>query len=100
VYGFFAVLATWRFYDPPDAYLPLALSGIAVALFAAYALLRRHYARWSQVAVALAFAYAFAAPITGWVRLDALVQPGGFVGAQNFEKTLLYETAAASVEWR
>jgi hypothetical protein len=66
-------------------------------LFAAYTLLRRRYARWSQVALALAFAYALAAPITGWVRLDALVEPGGFVGAQHFGKTLLYETAAASV---
>jgi len=97
VYGFFAVLAAWRYYAPPDAYLPLALSGIGCGLFAAYALLRRRYGRWSLVAVVLAFAYTVATPITAWVRLDDLVQPSGFVGAQHFEKTLLYETAAASV---
>ena len=96
-YGFFAVLATWRYYSPPDAYLPLALSAIGCALFVAHALLRRRYERWSQVALALAFTYAVAAPIAAWVRLNDLAQPSGFVGAQHFEKTLLYETAAASV---
>jgi hypothetical protein len=97
VYGFFAVLAAWRYLTPPDAYLPLALSGMGCVLFAAHALLRRRYTRWSLVAVVLAFAYAVAAPIVAWVRLDDLAQPSGFVGAQHFEKTLLYETAAASV---
>ena len=97
VYGFFAVLAAWRLYTPPDAYLPLALSGVGGGLFVAYALLRRRYERWSLVAVTLAFAYSVAAPIAAWVRLNDLAQPTGFVGTQHFEKTLLYETAAASV---
>ena len=99
-YGFFAVLAAWRYYQPPDAYLPLALSAVACAFFAAYASLRSlrpGYARWSQVALALAFTYAVAAPVVAWVRLDDLAKPSGFVGAQHFEETLLYETAAASV---
>jgi hypothetical protein len=97
VYGFFAVLAAWRFYTPPDACLPLALTGIGCGLFAAHSLLRRRCRRWSLVSVTLAFAYAVVAPIAAWVRLGDLAQPGGFVGAQHFEKTLLYETAAASV---
>jgi hypothetical protein len=96
-YGFFGLLATWRYYGTPDAYLPLALSGVGCVLFVAYAALKGSFPRWSLVARALAFTYAVAAPIVGWVRLDDLAQPSGFVGAQHFEKTLLYETAAASV---
>ncbi len=96
-YGFFAVLAGWHHFELADAYLPLALSGIGSALFAVCALLRGRYERWSQAAMGLAFAYAVAAPLVAWVRLRELAEPSGFVGAQHFEKTLLYETAAASV---
>jgi hypothetical protein len=96
-YGFFAILAVWRCYSPADAFLPLALSALACALFAAFALLRHRYERWSQVAGALAFTYAVVAPVVAWVRLSDLAQPSGFVSVQHFEKTLLYETAAASV---
>jgi hypothetical protein len=96
-YGFFAVLAAWRYGDTPDAYLPLALSGIGCALFVCSALLRGKYDAWAKVGLVLALAYATAAPVVGWVRLDSLAQPGGFVGAEHFEETLLYQTSAASV---
>jgi len=96
-YGFFALLAARRQFDVPDAYLPLALSGVGCALFAVHALLRGRYQSWSQATVGLAFAYAVAAPVAGWVRLWGLAEPTGFVGGQHFEKTLLYETAAASL---
>ena len=45
----------------------------------------------------LAFAYAAAAPIVGWVRLAILADEDGFVGTERFEETVLYQTAAASV---
>jgi len=96
-YGFFAVLAAWRYGDTPDAYLPLALSGIGVVLFLSSALLRGRYDSWATVGLVLAFAYAAAAPVVGWVRLDALAGPTGFVGTEHFEETLLYQTSAASV---
>ncbi len=96
-YGFFAVLAAWRHFGVPDAYLPPALSGIGCALFAVCAALRSRYQSWSQAAMGLAFAYAVAAPVVGWVRLWELAEPSGFVSGQHFEKTLLYESAAASL---
>ena len=96
-YGFFAVLAAWRYGDTPDAYLPLALSGIGCAAFLGSALLRRRYDTWAKVGLVLALAYATSAPVVGWVRLDSLAQPDGFVGAEHFEETLLYQTSAASV---
>jgi hypothetical protein len=106
-YGFFAVLAAWRYYGANDAYLPLVISAMAYALFAAYALLRDRAlpararlgisVSWAQMALACSFAYAVAAPVAGWVRLAALAKPHGFVGTERFEETLLYQTAAASV---
>ncbi len=106
-YGFFAVLAAWRYYGADDAYLALVISAMAYAFFAAQALLRDRSlpanvrlglsVSWPQVAQACAFAYALAAPVVGWVRLAALADERGFVGAERFEATLLYQTSAASV---
>jgi hypothetical protein len=106
-YGFFAVLAAWRYYDANDAYLPLVISALAYALFAAYVLLRGRpppgrarlglTVSWAQMALACSFAYALAAPAAGLVRLAALANPRGFVGTEHFEATLLYQTSAASV---
>ena len=104
-YGFFALLAAWRYFEPDDAYLPLVCSGVGYGLFAAYLLLRigrvpmlRPFPEtWPIVAQVLAYAYAIAAPIVAWVRLGVVADPDGFVGAERFEETLLYQTAAASV---
>ena len=104
-YGFFALLAAWRHFEPDDAYLPLVISGVGYGLFAAHAALRRRpwpalaqlSDAWPLAAQALAFAYAVAAPVAGWVRLAVLADPDGFVGTEPFEETLLYQTAAASV---
>lgn len=106
-YGFFAVLAVWRYYGVDDAYLPLVISAIAYALFAAYAVLRDRPlpARaqlgtsfsWPQILRACAFGYALAAPVVGWVRLADLTDGEGFVGTERFEETQLYLTSAASV---
>ena len=106
-YGFFAILAAWRYYDAPAEYLPLTISAAAFAFFAGYALLRGRSlpanvrpglsVSWPQVALACAFAYAVAAPIAGWVRLATLTDERGFSGTERFEKTLLYQTSAASV---
>jgi hypothetical protein len=95
-YGFSALLTAWAHYKPQDAYLPLALSGMACAPFIAYALLRRRYDRWAGASLALAFAYAVAAPVVGWVRLRMLADLSGFIGTEHFEQTLLYQTSAAS----
>jgi hypothetical protein len=105
-YGFFAVLAAWRYYGANDAYLPLVISATAYALFATYVLLRDRSlparaqlgisVSWAQIALACSFAYAVAAPVTGWVRLAALAKPHGLVGTEHFEATLLYQTSAAS----
>jgi hypothetical protein len=105
VYGFFALLAAWRLYEPRDEYLPLALSAIACALFATRVALRGPVAAvklenmgdWPLNIEALAFAYGVAAPVAGWVRLAVLADDQGLVGADHFEETLLYQTAAASV---
>lgn len=100
-YGFFALLASWQYYEPDDAYLPLVVSGVGYALFALYGALAvirdDRVAAWSRVLLALAFAYAVAAPIAGWSRLAMLADPEGFVGDQRFEETLLYQTATASL---
>jgi hypothetical protein len=109
-FGFFAILAAWRYYEPNDAYLPLVFSGVGYGLFFAYVSLRGLDERgpaqpprqgltvsWALVALALAFAYVAAAPVVGWVRLDMLADLRGFIGTEHFEETLLYQTAAASV---
>ena len=96
-YGFFALLAAWRHFQPPDEYLPLVLSGAGCALFAFYAGARERLQRWAGMCLLLALVYACAAPVLGWVRLDMLADPEGYVGSQHFAETLLYETSAASV---
>ena len=106
-YGFFALLAGWRYYDAAAAYLPLAISGIGYASFASHAVLRDRRlppsvrlglpVSWPHVVLGCAFAYAAAAPIAGWVRLATLTDEHGFVGTERFEATLLYQTSAASV---
>ncbi|MCH7719301.1 MAG: hypothetical protein IIB21_07505, partial [Chloroflexi bacterium] len=106
-YGFFALLAAWRYYEPNDAYLPLAFSAVGYGLFAAYALLRsREDAEgvsperaegWGWATLSLAFGWAAVAPVVGWVRLSMLADAEGFVGMERFEETALYQTAAASV---
>ena len=102
-FGFFALLAAWRHYEPNDVYLPLLFSGVGYGLFAIYALIqeRRRRAefseRWVWAVQALAFVYVAAAPVVGWVRLAILADPEGFVGEDPFEETALYQTAAASV---
>ncbi len=96
-FGFFALLAAWRHYEPDDAFLPLAFSATGCALFACYAAVRSREAGWAPVLQTLAFIYAAAAPIVGWVRLGALADPEGFVGAESFEETVLYQTSAAAV---
>ncbi len=96
-YGFFALLAAWRYYEPTDLYLPLAVAGVGCGLFALYAGLRNREAEWSRVVQALAFAYLVAAPIAGWVRLSILADPDGFIGTDSFEATALYQTSAAAV---
>ena len=98
-YGFFALLAAWRYYEPNDAYLPLAFSAVGYGLFAAYALLRSRDEGegWGWATLSLAFGWAAVAPVVGWVRLSMLADLDGFVGAERFEETALYQTAAASV---
>jgi ribosomal protein L40E len=98
-YGFFALLAGWRYYTPDDAYLPLIIALIAWTLYATHAALRKQEqkGRWADVLLALAFVYAALAPIVGWVRLSQLADPEGFVGTQSFEATALYQTSAAGV---
>jgi hypothetical protein len=100
-YGFFALLAAWRYYEPADAYLPLIISLIGWTLYAVHAALREREAdegdSWATVLLALAFAYAATAPVAGWVRLGQLADPEGFIGTQSFEATGLYQTSAASV---
>jgi len=107
-YGFFALLAAWRHYDANVAYLPLTLSGVGCSLYAAHIPLAARtvvtkeqpldYLRdWSLTLLALAVAYAAAAPVVGWLWLDGLADPEGFVDGQSFEQTLLYQTCAASV---
>jgi len=96
-YGFLAVLATWRHFEPEIAALPVVLSEVACYLYLTHVALTRLSSRWSRMLLLLAFAYAVAAPITGWVRLDMLAGPNGFVGTEHFEKTLLYEMSAASL---
>ncbi|MCH7811121.1 MAG: hypothetical protein IH958_00635, partial [Chloroflexi bacterium] len=97
VYGFFAILAAWRFYEPNDAYLPLTYSAIATGLFAFYAAFRRQMPAWTDVALALAFLFAVVAPLAGWIRLSSLADPQGLVGSISFEETALYQTSAAAV---
>lgn len=105
VYGFFALLAAWRLYEPRDEYLPLALSAIAYALFATRVALRdrgaavklENLADWSLNIEGIAFAYGVAAPVAGWVRLAVLADDRGFIGVDHFEETVLYQVAAASV---
>ena len=102
-YGFFALLAAWRYYEPTDAYLPLVFTAVGYGLFLAYVAMRqrRDLAElldpWARVALGLAFVYAAAAPIVGWVRLSVLADPEGFVGVDSFEETWLYQTSAASL---
>ena len=104
-YGFFALLALWRYAEPPDEFLPLAVSATGYALFAAFLTLRAlpgllprdRASMWQHVIEGLAFAYAVAAPVAGWVRLAILADDSGLVGADRFEETVLYQTAAASV---
>ena len=102
-YGFVALLAAWRYYEPNDVFLPLVFSGVGYGLFAIYALIQERRRRaefsegWVWVVQALAFGYVAAAPVVGWVRLAILADPEGFVGEDRFEETLLYQTAAASV---
>lgn len=96
-YGFFAILAAWRYFEPVDAYFPLAFALVAGALFAGYLLGRTRLPRWALVLQLLAFAFAVAGPIAGWVRLDHLADPQGFVGEQSFEETALYQTSTAAV---
>jgi hypothetical protein len=96
-YGFFALLAAWRYYEPNDAYLPLALSGVGYGLFAAYAALWKREEAWTRVVQGLAIGYVVLAPIVGWARLSILADPEGFVDGQRFEETLVYQTSAASV---
>jgi hypothetical protein len=104
-FGLFALLAGWWFYEPNDAYLPLAVSGIGIGLFLVAlsiepAAKRLRLAvpdrRWSNVVEALAFFFAVAAPVVGWAWL-AMLTEHGFVGSVHFEVTALYQTAAAAV---
>ncbi len=80
-YGFFALLAGWRLYEPDDLYLPIALSGAAATLFIVSALLKPLAARlslnepdasWARVLQAVAFIFAMAAPVAGAVRVIML----------------------------
>jgi hypothetical protein len=96
-YGFFALLAAWRHFEPNDAFLPLVVSAVGYGLFAAYAVLRSRDERWARIAQVLAFGYVAAAPVVGWVRLAILADPEGLVGTERFEETVLYQTSAASV---
>ena len=105
-YGFFTLLAAWRYFEPRDEYLPLVISGAGYGLFAAFLVLRGRLSRfvpperavqWTQVTEVAAFAYAIAAPAAGWVRLAVLADDQGLVGTERFEETVLYQTAAASV---
>jgi hypothetical protein len=105
-FGLFALFAAWRYYEPNDVYLPLAVSAIGVGLFVLAYLFEPVAKRfglnatdrgWPDVTEALAFVYAIAAPITGWVRLTMLADDSGFIGTAHFEATALYQTAAASV---
>jgi hypothetical protein len=96
-YGFFALLAAWRYFEPNDAFLPLVVSAVGYGLYSVYALISGREARWALMVQVLAFAYAAVAPIVGWVRLAILADPEGFVGTERFEETGLYQTAAASV---
>ena len=97
VFGFFALLAAWRHYEPIDLYLPLALSAVGYALFAVYIGLRGRSESWSRMTLVLGIGYVLAAPITGWVRLSILADDAGFIAADSFEETALYQTAAGSV---
>jgi hypothetical protein len=96
-YGFFALLAAWRHFQPPDEYLPLVFSGAGSILFVFYYAYRSRLQRWPEVCLLLALVYLVAAPVIGWVRLDTLANPEGYVGSQHFAETLLYQTSAASV---
>jgi hypothetical protein len=105
-FGFAALLVTWHHYEPHEAYLPLAVSGIAWALSATAIALRpaarslrwnAPVGRWRLALDGLSLAYAFAAPIAGWLLLAALADPEGLIDGQRFETTLLYQTSAASV---
>ena len=104
-FGLFALFAAWRYYEPNDVYLPLAVSTIGMGLFVLAYLFELVAKRlglkatdrgWPDVMEALAFAYAVAAPITGWVRLTMLADDSGFIGAAHFESTGLYQTSAGS----
>jgi hypothetical protein len=96
-YGYACLLAAWRHFEPTDLYLPVAVAGIGAVIFAAYTTLRSRDTAWPTVLLALAFAYLALAPITGWVRLGILADSEGFLGAQSFEETGLYQTSAAAV---
>jgi hypothetical protein len=91
------VLGAWRYFNPDDAYLPLAFTSPAVLLFLASLALRRSGGGWHLQLLLIAFAYAAIGPIAGWITLAQFADPGGFVGDEHFEKTSLYLTSALSV---
>jgi hypothetical protein len=97
VYGYCALLAAWRYYEPDMALLPLAVSAVGAGLFAASFLPQIFTRRWAVTLRAIAAAYAMAAPVTGWVRLATLADKSGFIGTRHFEATALYQTSAATV---
>jgi hypothetical protein len=52
---------------------------------------------WSTTILGLAYLFAAAAPVAGWMMLAELAGPGGFIGSEHFEETALYQTSALAV---
>jgi hypothetical protein len=77
-FGFFAVLATWRYLEPNDAYAPVVLSAIGGAMLAggfrassSSAATDQHRA-WANVARWAGIAYLAFAPVAAWVSVSML----------------------------
>jgi hypothetical protein len=76
-FGFFAVLETWRYFEPRDAYAPLLLTVMGAALLIAPSLRSRlvplgRFTNWADDVRRIGLAYLLLAPVAAWAGLAFL----------------------------
>jgi len=95
-FGFFAVLAGWRYLEPQDAYAPLVLTAAGLAMVAAPQFARGRLQRWTDVLRVSGVAYLALAPVAGWVRFILLAEPEAIQTSWPADPTLLSQVTVVA----
>jgi hypothetical protein len=90
VFGFAAIAAFREDAGGPLYVIPMAYTGLAVALYAAGFALRRGLPRWSDALRSAGALYALVAPAAGFGILAQNTE-GGLLDGQPFEESSLYQ---------